>query len=198
MRAQSRLVRAARISAAKAVFDACPDSAFRDDFAACIFAGTTDPDAGVRSVAVGPTRVLFRRFLPAKHSAIFATLLSQLPPVVVSDDEVEASIGDGGSEKVVTEPEVVSASEQAFARLSKGKSENVQRWVGLLGVIAVGVCVRGLKNGCVALRCARRELPKSCLTNSLLFVCFILLETNCSSTCNMKRDPPIIRTTNLT
>lgn len=127
-RAQSRLVRAARISAAKAVFDACPESAFRDDFAACIFAGTTDPDAGVRSVAVGPTRVLYRRFLPGKHSAIFATLLSQLPPVVVSDDKVEVSLGDGGSEeKDVTEPEVVSASEQAFAKLSKGKSENVQR-----------------------------------------------------------------------
>lgn len=127
-------MRAARISAAKAVFDACPDSAFRDDFAACIFAGTTDPDAGVRSVAVGPTRVLFRRFLPGKHSSIFATLLSQLPPVVVSDDKVEVSLSE---EKDVTESEVVSASEQAFAKLSKGKSENVQRWVGLVGVISV-------------------------------------------------------------
>ncbi|CAN0259152.1 unnamed protein product [Scytosiphon promiscuus] len=71
---RSRLVRAAHVSAARAIFDAFPEDRLRDRFAALVFRRTTDADAGVRSAAVGATRVLFRRFLPEKHNAIFATL----------------------------------------------------------------------------------------------------------------------------
>lgn len=115
----SRLVRAAHLSAARAIFDAFPDDQLRDRFAALVFRRTTDLDSGVRSVAVGATRILFRRFLPEKHNAIFATVLDRLPPVVVVNDQVEVELEGEGDEDGV-----MFASEQAYAKLSDGRSEN--------------------------------------------------------------------------
>ncbi|CAN0245138.1 unnamed protein product [Ectocarpus fasciculatus] len=124
---RSRLVRAAQVSAARAIFDAFPDDGLRDPFASLVFRTATDPDSGVRSAAVGATRILFRRFLPEKHGAIFATVLEKLPPVVVVNDRVELEDdddedGDGGGAVMML------ASEQAYARLSAGRSENERRY----------------------------------------------------------------------
>ncbi|CAM9861147.1 unnamed protein product, partial [Ectocarpus sp. 8 AP-2014] len=123
----SRLVRAAQVSAARAIFDAFPDDGLRDRFASLVFRRTTDLDSGVRSAAVGATRILFRRFSPEKHGAIFATVLGRLPPVVVVDDRVELEDDDdeeGDGEGATT----MLASEQAYARLSAGRSENERRY----------------------------------------------------------------------
>lgn len=115
-------MRAAHVGAARAIFDAHPHSSLRDLFASCVFQGAVDVDAGVRSAAAGATRVFFRRFLPEKHAAIFRTVLAKLPPVVVVDEEVEVEDGDG-------EGLVMLASEQAFAKLSDGGSDNGRRRV---------------------------------------------------------------------
>eukprot|EP00903_Cladosiphon_okamuranus_P016144 g14899.t1 len=124
----SRLVRAAHISAARTVFDAfSDDQQVRDRFAALVCRRTTDLDAGVRSAAVGATRVLFRRFLPEKHNAIFATVLDRLPPVVVVNDRVEVELEDEdgeGEEEEGGGRGTMLASEQAYAKLSDGRSEN--------------------------------------------------------------------------
>ena len=126
---RSRLVRAAHISAARAIFDAFPDDQLRDRFAALVFRRTTDLDSGVRSAAVGATRILFRRFLPEKHNAIFATVLDRLPPVVVVNDRVEVDL-EGDDDVDEDEEEggggrtTMLASEHAYAKLSDGRSEN--------------------------------------------------------------------------
>ena len=75
--------------------------------------------------------MLFRRFLPGKHQAIFATIVAKLPPVVVVDgegeEEGEDEDGTGGSVKAA-----VVASERAYAKLSSRRSDNERRW-GLRG-----------------------------------------------------------------
>ncbi|CAN0089500.1 unnamed protein product, partial [Hapterophycus canaliculatus] len=130
----SRLVRAAHVSAARAIFDAFQDDRLRERFPALVFRRTTDVDAGVRSAAVGATRTLFRRFLPEKHNAIFATVLARLPPVVVVNDRVEVELDDDGDADADDEEDeegggggggttTMLASERAYAKLSDGRSD---------------------------------------------------------------------------
>lgn len=69
--------------------------------------------------------MLFRRFLPGKHQAIFATIVAKLPPVVVvdfDDAEHEGEDEDGGGGQAV-----VVASERAYAKLSSRRSDNERR-----------------------------------------------------------------------
>lgn len=111
----SRLVRAAHLSAAQALFDADPDGAVKDLFASRVFEALKDPDAMIRVAAGGATRVLFRRFQPERHENIFNTMLAKLPPVVEVDQKQEGDGGEGGGGG-----DRVTASELAYAKLAAG------------------------------------------------------------------------------
>lgn len=111
----------AHLSTALALFDADPDGPGKDLFASCVFKAVTDPDAVVRSTAGSATCVLFRRFRPEKHSAIFKTVLARLPPVVE---------GVGSDESGEGENNLATQSEQAYAKLSAKFTENERRYLG--------------------------------------------------------------------
>lgn len=118
-------MRVAHLSAALALFDADPDGPGKDLFASCVFKAAMDPDAGVRAAAGAATRVLFRRFRPEKHLAIYHTVLARLPPVV---DDPGFGVGSGESSGGQTESRRTTPSHEAYLKLSAKFAENESRW----------------------------------------------------------------------